>query len=43
MHPMLAEKIASHLANVAAEARISEGVQRFHEKKASQLSKLLQQ
>ena len=43
MHPMLAEKIASHLANVAAEARISKGVQRFHEKKASQLSKLLQQ
>jgi hypothetical protein len=40
---MLAEKIASHLANVAAEARVSKGVQRFHEKKASQLSKLLQQ
>lgn len=43
MHPMLAEKIASHLAEIAAEARVSQGVQRFHEKRASKFTKLLQQ
>jgi hypothetical protein len=40
---MLAEKIASHLAEIAAEARVSQGVQRFHEKRASKFTKLLQQ